>query len=350
MHTYDKMFTVRKLYIETENFNMKKVTSILLCFLLMFTAVCGVYAEDGTPVTGIEIIAEKTVFDTNDEYTFTVKSAPETARELKVVWSVDNYLVAPIIPNSGKILAAFPGEATITAALADYPEIKASLKITVNGSNEEIFRPHSASILLPENLYVSSKPAEYKYNLVMHSENQGIIPENLGGVGWSQYYTVEITDNFAGKKGITRRESSVIIAADAEPAKDLYISAVVKKKSTGETVASAESVRFNVIGRINITGIEVNGNTVEKGTDGKYTASVDGADEITVAAKADKAAYYSYQINGGINKLAPEGKIYVSALSGKNTIAVYVFGDNRKGASGYNTNGLAETVVIELNK
>ncbi len=327
---------------------MKKLIQILLCcmFLFSLTAV----AEETAAIEKIEIIAEKTEFEPQEEYTFKIKAYPETTEELKVKWSVDKYFIAPVVPDAGFMVAVFPGEAVITAQLVDYPEITASVNIKVLGDNTEAFEAKEISMMIQDNLYIGNYAAEYEMSIKLLSEVGGVIPENLEGVGWSQYYYLEYTDNLEGKKGISRDGNVIYIAEDAEPAEDLYVAVTVKRKADDAVIISAESNKFNVVKKIDVTGIKVDGNAAEKADDGKYYCTAAKAEEITVEAEADRQAYYAYQINGGIIKRAADGKIDTAGLSeGKNTVTVYVFGDNRKGAVGYTMAALAETVVITVN-
>ncbi len=330
---------------------MKKVLQILLCFVFLF-GYTGL-AEDKTAsgIEKIEIVAEKTEFEPQDEYTFKVKTYPETETAPKIVWSIDKYFIAPIVPEEGFIVAVFPGEATITAQLADNPEIKATLDIKVLGDNTEMFRANEASIMVPENLYIRNEDISYKYNMSLFSATGGLIPENLGGVGWSQYYYVEYADNFKGKKGITRDGSYIKVAKDAAPAEDLYISVTVKRIVDDEVIITAESNRFDVKGKIKVSSVNVNGKNLKKSQDGKYYCETKATDEIAVLAKADRNAFYSYQTDGGLIKRTGDGKINISDLpEGEHTVVVYVFGENKKAAAGYSVEALAETIVISLTK
>ncbi len=332
---------------------MKKTINLLLTFLLLFGLTC--HAEEAASVVErIEIVAEKTEFLPDEEYTFTVKAYPETATVVNVEWSVDNLFVAPVASTTGLMLAAFPGEATITAQLKDNPEIKAEIKVTVLGDNSEVFKPVKISMHTYDKLYINNAiggVAKYPFGISFISSTGGIIPENLGGVGWSQYYTAEYTDNFGGKKGITREGGNIYIAEDAEPAEDLYVSVIVKSKADGTVVCTGESNKFDVVKKLDVTSVAVNGASAKKDADGKYRITAESADLFEIKTTADREVYYSCQINGQPIKRIYDGKISADLLSeGENEIIVYIFGDGRKGALGYTMGALAETLIITVNK
>lgn len=129
-----------------EEAEMKKKAIIIFIIFFVCVVSCGLIPAK---LEAIEIDGPETV-DINQTIQFKIKTTPSQA-EADIEWNSSDNDIA-IVDDEGYVTGIAEGEAIITAASVDYPEITDSIEITVTKPIVESIEIHG-----PEQVYVNAK-------------------------------------------------------------------------------------------------------------------------------------------------------------------------------------------------